>query len=65
MELGPIRPLSTALLSVRIVPAAFDEHIQDAARRLGAANRTHAVAIALRERLIRKQPPSVADMPLR
>jgi DNA-binding CsgD family transcriptional regulator len=37
-----------------------DEHIQTAIRKLGAANRTQAVAIALREGLIRRNPPSSA-----
>ena len=50
---------------LRITKRTVDEHIQNAARRLGAANRTQAVAIALRERLIRKKPPSGADVPLR
>ena len=44
-----------------ITKRTVDEHIQNAARRLGAGNRTQAVAIALRERLIRKQPPSGED----
>jgi DNA-binding CsgD family transcriptional regulator len=48
-----------------ITKRTVDEHIQNATRRLGASNRTQAVVIALRERLIRKQPPSGADVPLR
>jgi DNA-binding CsgD family transcriptional regulator len=48
-----------------ITKRTVDEHIQNAGRRLGAANRTQAVAIALRERLIRRKPPSGADVPLR
>jgi DNA-binding CsgD family transcriptional regulator len=50
---------------LRITKRTVDEHIQNAARRLGAANRTQAVAIALRERLIRKNPPSQADLTAR
>ena len=48
---------------LQITKRTVDEHIQNAARRLGAANRTQAVAIGLRERLIRKKPPSGADAP--
>jgi DNA-binding CsgD family transcriptional regulator len=48
-----------------ITKRTVDEHIQNAARRLGASNRTQAVAIALRERLIRRKPPSGVDVPLR
>jgi DNA-binding CsgD family transcriptional regulator len=36
------------------------EHTRNAVRKLDAVNRTQAVAIALRERLIRKSPPSSA-----
>jgi DNA-binding CsgD family transcriptional regulator len=50
---------------LRINKRTVDEHVQNAVRRLGAANRTQAVAIALRERLIRKTPPSEADLPRR
>ena len=50
---------------LRITKRTVDEHIQNAGRRLGAANRTQAVAIALRERLIRKTPPAGTDVPLR
>jgi DNA-binding CsgD family transcriptional regulator len=46
---------------LRITKRTVDEHIQNAGRRLGAANRTQAVAIALRERLIRKTPPAGTD----
>jgi LuxR family quorum sensing-dependent transcriptional regulator len=35
-----------------IAKRTVDEHVQIAARKLGAANRTHAVALALRDRLI-------------
>jgi DNA-binding CsgD family transcriptional regulator len=38
-----------------ITKRTVDEHIQNAARRLGASNRTQAVAIALRDRLIRAE----------
>ncbi len=48
-----------------ITKRTVDEHIQNAARRLDASNRTQAVAIALRERLIRKQPPSGNGAPRR
>ena len=37
---------------LRITKRTVDEHVQTAVRKLGAANRTHAVAIAIRERLI-------------
>jgi DNA-binding CsgD family transcriptional regulator len=50
---------------LRITKRTVDEHIQNASRRLGAANRTQAVAIALRERLIRKTPPAGTDQPRR
>ncbi len=50
---------------LRITKRTVDEHIRNALRRLGAANRTQAVAIALRERLIRKAPPSGANAPRR
>ena len=49
---------------LRINKRTVDEHVQNAVRRLGASNRTQAVAIALRERLIRKKPPSGRDAPL-
>jgi DNA-binding CsgD family transcriptional regulator len=39
---------------LRITKRTADEHARRAVRKLGAANRTHAVAIALRERLIDK-----------
>jgi DNA-binding CsgD family transcriptional regulator len=48
---------------LRINKRTVDEHVQNAVRRLGASNRTQAVAIALRERLIRKKPPSGTDAP--
>jgi LuxR family quorum sensing-dependent transcriptional regulator len=35
-----------------IAKRTVDAHAQSAFRKLGAANRTHAVAIAVRERLI-------------
>ena len=35
-----------------IAKRTVDEHVQTAVRKLGAVNRTHAVAIAVRERLI-------------
>ena len=35
-----------------IAKRTVDEHAQTAVRKLGAVNRTHAVAIAVRERLI-------------
>ncbi len=47
---------------LQINKRTVDEHIQNASRRLGAANRTQAVAIALRERLIRSTPPARADL---
>jgi len=37
---------------LRIAKRTVDEHVQTAVRKLGAANRTHAVAIAIREQLI-------------
>ena len=35
-----------------IAKRTVDEHAQTAVRKLGAVNRTHAVAIAVRERII-------------
>ena len=35
-----------------IASRTVDEHVKAAGRKLGAANRTHAVAIALRERIV-------------
>jgi DNA-binding CsgD family transcriptional regulator len=43
---------------LQIAKRTADEHTHKAARKLGAINRTQAVAIALRERLIAKDPPS-------
>lgn len=42
---------------LHITKRTVDEHTQRAIRKLGAANRTQAVATALRERLIVKGPP--------
>jgi len=42
---------------LRITKRTVDEHTQRATRKLGAGNRTQAVATALRERLIGKGPP--------
>jgi LuxR family transcriptional regulator, quorum-sensing system regulator BjaR1 len=36
-----------------ITKRTVDEHVQTAVRKLGATNRTHAVAIALRDGLIK------------
>lgn len=36
-----------------IAKRTVDEHVQTAMRKLGAANRTHAVALALRDDIIR------------
>jgi DNA-binding CsgD family transcriptional regulator len=47
---------------LRIAKRTVDEHTQKAVRKLGAANRTQAVAIALRERLIGKRPPERSRM---
>jgi len=38
--------------TLKISKRTVDEHSQTAARKLGAANRTQAVAIAMRERII-------------
>jgi LuxR family quorum sensing-dependent transcriptional regulator len=35
-----------------ITKRTVDEHVQTAVRKIGASNRTHAVAIAIRDRLI-------------
>jgi DNA-binding CsgD family transcriptional regulator len=43
---------------LQITKRTVDSHTQKAMRKLGAANRTQAVAIALRERLIGQSPPS-------
>jgi DNA-binding CsgD family transcriptional regulator len=45
---------------LHITKRTVDEHTHNAVRKLGAANRTQAVAIALRERLIGKSSPSAA-----
>lgn len=45
---------------LHITKRTVDEHTHNAIRKLGAANRTQAVAIALRERLIVKNFPSAA-----
>jgi LuxR family transcriptional regulator, quorum-sensing system regulator BjaR1 len=37
---------------LNIAKRTVDEHAQTAARKLGAANRTHAVALAMRDRFI-------------
>ena len=37
---------------LRIAKRTVDEHVQTAVRKLGAQNRTHAVAIALRDAII-------------
>ena len=38
---------------LHIAKRTVDEHVQAAGRKLGALNRTHAVAIALRYRIIK------------
>lgn len=37
---------------LRIAKRTVDEHVQTAVRKLGAVNRTHAVAMAMRDRII-------------
>jgi LuxR family quorum sensing-dependent transcriptional regulator len=37
---------------LHITKRTVDEHVRTAARKLGAVNRTHAVALALRDRII-------------
>ena len=43
---------------LHIAKRTVDEHTHKAVRKLGAVNRTQAVATALRERLIGNDPPS-------
>lgn len=38
---------------LEITKRTVDEHVQTAVRKLGAANRTHAVALALRDGIIK------------
>jgi LuxR family quorum sensing-dependent transcriptional regulator len=35
-----------------IAKRTVDEHVQSAVRKLGAVNRTHAVALAIRDRVV-------------
>jgi LuxR family quorum sensing-dependent transcriptional regulator len=37
---------------LRITKRTVDEHVRTAVRKIGASNRTHAVALALRDQLI-------------
>jgi LuxR family quorum sensing-dependent transcriptional regulator len=37
---------------LNITKRTVDEHVQSAVRKIGAANRTHAVAVAVRDRVI-------------
>jgi LuxR family quorum sensing-dependent transcriptional regulator len=37
---------------LKITKRTVDEHVQGAVRRIGAVNRTHAVALAIRDRVI-------------
>jgi LuxR family quorum sensing-dependent transcriptional regulator len=37
---------------LHIAKRTVDEHVQTAVRKLGAVNRTHAVALAMRDRII-------------
>jgi len=37
---------------LHIAKRTVDEHVQTAVRKLGAVNRTHAVALAVRDRII-------------
>lgn len=39
-------------LVLDIAKRTVDEHVQTASRKLGAANKTHAVAIAIRQNII-------------
>ena len=43
---------------LHITKRTVDQHTQNAMHKLGAVNRTQAVATALRERLIGNDPPS-------
>ena len=38
--------------SLNIAKRTVDEHVQTAVRKMGAVNRTHAVALAIRDRII-------------
>jgi DNA-binding CsgD family transcriptional regulator len=46
---------------LRITKRTVDEHTQTAVRKLGAANKSHAVAIALLRRIITARIPTTAD----
>jgi LuxR family quorum sensing-dependent transcriptional regulator len=46
---------------LRITKRTVDEHTQTAARKLGAVNRSHAIAIALRKRIISARFPPGAE----
>jgi DNA-binding CsgD family transcriptional regulator len=46
---------------LQITKRTVDEHTQTAIRKLGAANKSHAVAIALRKRIIESRVPPAAE----
>ena len=75
MQVNPLTPREREVLAwvsrgksaweigqiLHITKRTVDEHVQKAVRKLGAVNRTHAVAIALRDRLIDRDITAIVD----
>jgi hypothetical protein len=58
--LPPLGREANPVILAEATPSGFrDEHTQNAARKLGAVTRTHAVVIALREKIITFGQPCV------